>query len=188
MPLEIDATQLARLERDLRRVAGRKGQREVVRALRDTRRRTGTSVGRDVRTQYAIKARVLSSRLRLSPVDPSRLQFTLRATGRGLNAIEFGTPRQTKKGVAVTFEKGKRTTISSAFIQRGSASGKPLVLIRKYSGGRPVGRYPVRSVWGPTAKQMVDQPRRLDRMEGTFADQLEAQLDRRLLRILRRGS
>lgn len=137
---------LRRLERDLKPARLRKiVHRAGSTALRDMR----SEASKRVRQRKRIKAKVVRSALNLErprrsePI--SRARWTLGVTGKPVKLSAY-PHRQTKRGVSVTVNKGKRTVVRSAFVTTVGAGhrgifrrrGKARLPITELLGSRPV--------------------------------------------------
>lgn len=178
MPFTIDDRAIKSLVRDLDTL-DRRGRREIERAVVDTRRRTLAESSRDIRRQYAIKVSPLKKNLRAEALG--RLGFRIVGSPKSQNITDFTGTRQLKrKGLVFAVERGQTVNIPHGFIRNGKA------FKRVSRNGKIVGRLPIRGVTGPTAADMLAQPRRLSHLDRYVRETLFSILDRRYLRLLDR--
>lgn len=121
--------------------------RAAKRAGRDALRTAKTDAKREIRTRKAIRpARAAKSIRVFSPAGVQTLEgleWGVRVYGNGFPLIDYGA-RQTKKGVSVKINVGKRVLIKSAFIAT-MANGHRGVFVRK---GKT--RFPIKELYSST--------------------------------------
>lgn len=151
------------------------------RATGTLRRRMPVAARRDIQQEYNLTASRINKGLTATAIEGG-VQIT--GSSRGIGLLQFGA-RQTRKGVTYAIKRGQRQLEESAFIQvpaKARASG-PQVFVRKYQGGKRVGRYPIVREFGPQIAQMLRRPDRRDRLVEVQTDILQAEI-RRLLGTL----
>ena len=164
---------------------GAKGARVQKQALQDARRRTLTFVNRDIRDEFTLKSRTVSSMLRSPPVRDD--SFTVTALRRGLG-IENFQARVTKKGVsAKIYRRGARRLYKSAFRNAMLGQGVP-IFEREIEAGKRVWRLGIERVYGPTVSYMLDNDDRLDRIQDFTSRRLFTELRRRYQRLIQNGA
>lgn len=144
--------------KELAALTGRGIERAIVRALkmagRDALRATRAEAKRGVRSRVRIRAGYLADRaLPLAFARGERLDglvWTLGVSGREVPLGEYPR-RQTKRGVSVEVQRGRRAVIQSAFLAKGKGARERVFL-------RPgKARYPMGHRLGPSvADSMAD--------------------------------
>jgi len=155
--VSVDSKEVRELEKSLGITAPKELKKSMRRAISRTRVGTRQEASKQVRTVYNIA----SSRFKQGVVltRPDYRAFSFRLIGKkkpiGLAAFTAGRPRNTKAGVTVAVEKGKRKLIKKAFIAR-SPNGTKQVFTRYIQKGQPPSpRLPIRSLKGPSASDMM---------------------------------
>lgn len=122
-------------------------------AVQRALRKAGSTAQRDmrseaskrVRARKAIKARYIKPALRLSRADPNATEWALEILGDPVPLAAY-PHRQTKKGVSVEVNKGKRTLVKRSFVATMKSGHKGVfqrkgtarLPIRELVGSRPV--------------------------------------------------
>lgn len=168
---------------------GKAGERAQHQAIADSKRRIKAEASRDIRSQYAVRVAEINSRLRVQGLG--RDAFVLKAGLSPIGLINFGSARQTKKGVAVTIDKQRgRELRRSAFIRdiRGNKVFKRSKASQSSSGfdsaGRDrLGRLPIQRQFGPGVGDMLSRPDRIRRLAAFVENQLRRALRSRLNKL-----
>uniref|UniRef100_A0A6M3J2P2 Putative minor tail protein n=1 Tax=viral metagenome TaxID=1070528 RepID=A0A6M3J2P2_9ZZZZ len=109
----------------------------------------------------------------------STLSGKLVSTGKPVGLIEFKA-RQTKKGTGFQVKKtGKRTVISSAFIQT-SNTAKNVFIRKRISGKKRVARLPIERLSGPRIQDIYAKPEIYDATRGSGLARMAKEFDRLL--------
>lgn len=151
------------------------------RALGTLRRRWPVIARRDIQTEYALSARRvregISVRTALEGIE-------LVGVARGVGLRNFGT-RKSAEGLSYTALRGKRGFRRQGFENR--YRGTPIAFERTpISGGKRVPRTPIRRLYGPSLAQMLRKGDRPERVGQGGLAVITAEIDRQLLRSLRR--
>ena len=88
----------------------------LARALNHTIAKGKTEASRQIRSVYALKAAKVNEAMKVSKAYATNPIAKINARITPLSLMNFGSPRQTKRGVAVTVIKGQRKTIRGAFM------------------------------------------------------------------------
>ena len=89
----------------------------TARAINHTIAKGKTEASRQIRSVYNIKAKEVGKAISITKSTRTSLEGSINISGSPMPIIAF-SPRQTRKGVAVTIKKGSRKVIQRAFIQR----------------------------------------------------------------------
>ncbi|MGO1069579.1 hypothetical protein [Lysobacter sp. CA199] len=151
------------------------------RALGTLRRRWPVIARRDIQTEYALSAQ--RTRAGIS-VRTTREGVELVGVARGVGLANFGA-RKTADGLTYSARRGKRGFRRSGFTSQ--YRGTPIAYERTpISGERRVPRTPIQRLYGPSLAQMLRKGDRPERMGQAGLDVITAEIDRLLLRSLRR--
>jgi hypothetical protein len=154
------------------------GQR---RALGTLRRRWPVIARRDIQTEYALSAQRIRAGI---SVRSTREGVELVGVARGVGLANFGA-RKTADGLTYSARRGGRGFRRGGFKNR--YRGIPIAYERTpISGDRRVPRTPIQRLYGPSLAQMLRKGDRPERMGQAGMDVLTAEIDRLLLRSLRR--
>lgn len=88
----------------------------TARAINHTIAKGKTEASRQIRSVYNIKAKEVGKAISITKSTRTSLEGSINISGSPMPIVAF-SPRQTRKGVAVTIKKGSRKTIQRAFIQ-----------------------------------------------------------------------
>ena len=151
------------------------------RALGTLRRRWPVIARRDIQTEYALSAQRVRAGL---SVRTTREGVELVGVARGVGLRNFGT-RKTSTGLSYSAVRGKRGFRRSGFQNR--YRGAEIAFVRTpTSGDKRVPRTPILRLYGPSLAQMLRKGDRPERMAQAGLDVISADIDRLLLRSLRR--
>ncbi|MGO1069726.1 hypothetical protein [Lysobacter sp. CA199] len=151
------------------------------RALGTLRRRWPVIARRDIQTEYALSARRIRAGL---SVRTTREGIELVGVARGVGLANFGA-RQIKQGLSYSALRGRRGVRRSGFRTR--YRGTPIAYVRTpISGDKRVPRTPVLRLYGPSLAQMLRKGDRPERMGQAGLNVITDEIDRLLLRSLRR--
>jgi len=143
--VQIDRSQIAALENSEFKAALKRALRKAgATAQRDMK----SDASRRIRARKALKVRYISRALSLgrpSGGDVSNFSWALNVSGERVPLIAYPL-RQTKKGVSVQINKGKRTLIKRSFVATMKSGhkgvfqrkGKERLPIKELHGSRPV--------------------------------------------------
>ncbi|MEH6413881.1 hypothetical protein [Pseudomonas sp. CGJS7] len=151
------------------------------RALGTLRRRWPVIARRDIQTEYALSAQRIRAGL---SVRTTREGVELMGVARGVGLRNFGT-RKTPMGLSYSAVRGKRGFRRSGF--QNCYRGAEIAFVRTPTAGdKRVPRTPVVRLYGPSLAQMLRKGGRPERMAQAGLDVITADIDRLLLRSLRR--
>ncbi|ALN88541.1 hypothetical protein LC55x_5295 [Lysobacter capsici] len=151
------------------------------RALGTLRRRWPVIARRDIQAEYALSAQRIRAGV---SVRTTREGVELVGVARGVGLRNFGT-RKTEDGLSYSALRGKRGFRRKGFESR--YRGTPIAFERTpISGDKRVPRTPIRRLYGPSLAQMLRKDDRPERMAQAGLDVITAEIDRLLLRSLRR--
>ena len=178
--VSVDSSEVRELEKIFGTTAPKALKKALRRSLRRTRTGARTQASKKVREEYAVKAGRLKNDIVLTRPNFSNFSFSIIGRKKPIGLTNFGRPRQTKAGVSVAVEKGKRKLIKRAFIARG-VNGNTQVFTRFVRKGQPPsGRLPIRSLKGPSASDMFTGAE-VDETVAEFAqDKFLTELERNL--------
>lgn len=153
------------------------------RALGTLRRRWPVIARRDIQTEYALSAQRIRAGL---SVRTTREGTELVGVARGVGLRNFASKRSADdRGLNFTALRGKRGFRRSGFHRR--HGGADIAFVRApISGDKRVPRTPILRLYGPSLAQMLRKNDRPERMAQAGLDVITAELDRLLLRSLRR--
>lgn len=145
------------------------------RALNKTARTGRTQAGRLIRQEAPLKAGTVRKQLKVRRATKRALESAVEARYKPIPAHEF-KPRQTRKGVTVTFNKKRgRTLLPSAFIATGQSGETVFKRV-----GRS--RLPIKKQFGPPITAYFS--RNLEALVQLSDDVLERNLEHETLFIL----
>ncbi|ALN83062.1 hypothetical protein [Lysobacter antibioticus] len=151
------------------------------RALGTLRRRWPVIARRDIQTEYALSAQRIRAGI---SVRTTREGVELIGVARGVGLMNFSARRVTE-GLTYSARRGTRGLRRSGFKTR--YRGTPIAYERTpISGDKRVPRTPIRRLYGPSLAQMLRKGDRPERMGQAGLDVITAEIDRLLLRSLRR--
>jgi hypothetical protein len=141
----------------LRSLSGRDVNAAANRAINRAATTLKSDASREVRQSYALKARYVGGRtIDVQRSSPSTLTALIRVKGGQIPISQFGSPRQTKKGVTVTVRKGKgRDFYPRAFFAILRGGQREVYWRAKGSAGKLVPRGPLRILLGPSVAQIA---------------------------------
>ena len=171
MPLRIDDAPLRRLGREFARLAA-DSPKQIRQAVGSIRRAADAETGRAIREVYNVKLSGVKSGVDVSAGD---LSVLMSAEPRPISATQFAGTRQTAKGLRLQVLKGGR----AAVIRRGFISkNKRVPFIRETDK-----RLPIRKATGPSAADMLANPRVRKTLIRTLGDRAVKELERRVLKL-----
>ncbi|MBT2748578.1 MULTISPECIES: hypothetical protein [unclassified Lysobacter] len=153
------------------------------RALGTLRRRWPVIARRDIQTEYALSAQRIRAGI---SVRTTREGVELVGVARGVGLRNFASKRSADdRGLNFTALRGKRSFRRSGFHRR--HAGTDVAFVRTpISGDERVPRTPIVRLYGPSLAQMLRKGDRPNRMAQAGLDVITADIDRLLLRSLRR--
>lgn len=153
------------------------------RALGTLRRRWPVIARRDIQTEYALSAQRIRAGLSVRTTCEG---VELVGVARGVGLRNFASKRSADdRGLNFTALRGKRGFRRSGFHRR--HGGADIAFVRTpVSGDKRVPRTPIIRLYGPSLAQMLRKGDRPDRMAQAGLDVITAEIDRLLLRSLRR--
>ena len=153
------------------------------RALGTLRRRWPVIARRDIQTQYALPAQRIRAGI---SVLTTREGVELVGAARGVGLRNFASKRSADdRGLDYTAVRGRRSFKRSGFHRR--HGGADIAFERTpIAGPKRVPRTPIRRLYGPSLAQMLRKGDRPERMGQAGLDVITAEIDRLLLRSLRR--
>lgn len=162
--------------------------RDARRALTSVRRATNTEVSRAITESYTVPKRVLGSALRASNVDTATLSFTITGSRAPIGLHHFDHLASPMFGVSVRVQKdGGAGRLPGAFKLNvanfgggGGSTGR--IFIRAQRNGKRVARLPIKALFGPSAADMMINPKVSDRIVAFAATKLSAEIER-LVRV-----
>lgn len=170
---------IARLEASSKNFA-----RDARRALVSVRRSSQTEAGRAVLEQYTVNRKSVRSALKLSGVDATRLSFTLRASRAPIGLQNFEHIASPMFGVSVrALKSGGGKRLPHAFKANvgnfgggGGSTGR--IFQRAIKGGKRVARLPIKALFGPSAADMMNNPKVSTRIVTFAGNKLSAEIAR----------
>lgn len=153
------------------------------RALGTLRRRWPVIARRDIQTEFALTAARIRTGL---SVRTTASGVELVGVARGVGLRNFASKRSADdRGLDYTAVRGRRSFKRSGFHRR--HGGAEIAFERTpISGPKRVPRTPIRRLYGPSLAQMLRKGDRPERMGQAGLDVITAEIDRLLLRSLRR--
>ena len=153
------------------------------RALGTLRRRWPVIARRDIQTEYALSAQRIRAGL---SVRTTREGVELVGVARGVGLRNFASKRSADdRGLNFTALRGQRGFRRSGFHRR--HAGTDIAFVRTLiSGDKRVPRTPIIRLYGPSLAQMLRKGDRPERMAQAGLDVIATDIDRLLLRSLRR--
>ncbi|ALN64573.1 hypothetical protein GLA29479_3722 [Lysobacter antibioticus] len=153
------------------------------RALGTLRRRWPVIARRDIQAEYTLSA--ARTRAGLS-VRTTASGMELVGVARGVGLRNFASKRSADdRGLDYTAVRGRRSFKRSGFHRR--HGGADIAFERTpIAGPKRVPRTPIRRLYGPSLAQMLRKGDRPERMGQAGLDVITAEIDRLLLRSLRR--
>lgn len=153
------------------KLAGGLAERIARESLRGAGDKTRTQVRRALREQMGVKTARVVTRSTRSYVTGGGLVYVIEGRGKGLPIEEFKGLRVTSKGVRAAPWNVMR------LFKRSFANGG-------YRARLGAERFPVRRLYGPSPAKEIVKDRSVEVFEETAPRELEAQLSRRLARLL----
>lgn len=121
MQIKIDTSKaIAELRRAFDALSEDQVDKASSRAINRTLAKGKTHAGRSIRELYAVKLVGINRAIELEKSSPSKLEGAIVATRKPIPLKEFGSPRQTRRGVSLSIYKGSRVEIAKAFMPKGS--------------------------------------------------------------------
>ncbi|MGO1003286.1 hypothetical protein [Lysobacter sp. CA196] len=153
------------------------------RALGTLRRRWPVIARRDIQTEYALSAQRIRAGI---SVRTTREGVELVGVARGVGLRNFASKRSADdRGLDYTAVRGRRSFKRSGFHRR--HDGADIAFERTpVAGAKRVPRTPIRRLYGPSLAQMLRHGDRPERMGQVGLDVIAAEINRLLLRSLRR--
>lgn len=201
MSLQIDFSEIRKLQKRLEDVAGSKFQRGMRRAFNSTIRGSKTEAKRAIASRYNISQKRIAKDLRITKVKISDLEFTVEGDRQPPTLASFSGTSERKTGVgARLLKKGGRKLYRGAWLGQGLAGerlGGPRLALRRIKGkakrrttkGRYAGtgilRQPIAALYGPSIGAMLEHDQTVERLVSFAADKYEAELLRQLKVALR---
>lgn len=177
--LEIDDSDLRKLELQLSRLAPAEINRRLPRVVRATAKGSITPTSKKVRELYTIKAGPLKKRIAVRDVNVADRSFVLRGFKSTIGIRNFSAS-QNKRGVSVRVLKGSaRTQLRAAFGPASGLNANPVFFTRLSPRGEPLPfrevragsnrgkvKQQLRAIKGPSAADMLNR----DEVESAIAD------------------
>lgn len=173
--IELDDTEARKtLTRQARELSDKAIRRAETRGLNRALRGARTELSREVRKEYRLKSRTISDAVGLERASASdRIPTaTLTVTQKPIPLVQYGSPRQVRKGVSVTIRKGQRQTVQSAFIV--DSRGAQAYLREGKS------RLPIRRLYGPSVRQLA--PEAIERSAPRVNQRVSTEIERAVQR------
>ena len=129
-----------------------------------------------IRENYSIKASAVTKAMKLEKSTPSTLRAAVIATGKRISYLHFPGTKQTRLGVVVRVQRGKKKLIPHAFIADIPVKGdKSFSFATSSQVFRRVGksRLPIKATRGPAVAQMFGAGRTIQAMEKTVNENLD---------------
>ena len=173
------------------KLGGAATQRAVNAALNRAGVAMKTRAAKLVTSEFALKAsQVKADELQLSKASGAKTSVDLTVRGKRIPLLNFGSPSQSPRtpGTRVTIRRGAgRQLYRGAFITR--VRGGPAVFWRQLaSGAVRVPRGPVDSLTGPSVKQILATPERIETIKKAGLDTFVSRFQHEIARIVaRRG-
>jgi hypothetical protein len=182
MDLSIDANGVLDTARGISAVPAKLAMAQR-RALGTLRRRWPVIARRDIQTEYALSAARIRAGL---GVRNTAEGVELVGVARGVGLRNFASKRSADdRGLDYTAVRGRRSFKRSGFHRR--HGGADIAFERTpVAGAKRVPRTPIRRLYGPSLAQMLRKGDRPERMGQAGLDVITAEIDRLLLRLLRR--
>lgn len=194
--LRIDSGQLREYEALLKampQAANQAARQAINRTLSFAR----TRVVRAASAAYTLPAKTIRAKVHITrPQSGAWPEGRIKITAsKGVPLVEFQHKprllsselrRRPKHGVAVrVLRKGAYQQIAGAFKARGEGRGRPYIGWRARRGGRPVGRYPVHQLYGPSMATIGANA--IDAAEAAVAAHFERRFEISLQFVLQKG-
>ncbi len=128
-----------------------------------------TAISKDARQKYNLKVATVNKFVKVG--RGKGRTAVIKISSRGIGLGNYGAI-QKREGVSVKVIKPRgRKVIKSAFIQT-MASGHVGVFVRKVIGGSKVGRYPIKYLYGPSAREIFKIKNTLPLVKKIVAEKL----------------
>jgi hypothetical protein len=168
----IDSRQLTQLRAKLESVS-KNSKRDMGRALSSTQRSTRTETTKATADAYTAGKQRVGKNTRVSKVDTNGLFFTITGLREPIQLQEYRHTASKRNGVTATVKKGSGAQrLPTAFkVTAGNFGGggaKKRIFMRARTGNGQVGRLPIKSLFGPSVADMLNNPALQERV-GTFA-------------------
>lgn len=142
-----------------------------------------TALGREIRSEYTVKARTARSAINTRRVkSPGSTQAEILVRGGNLLASEFSLRPKTdttggrRKAVRLGIRKGGVQRVDRGFVSRG-------VLLRR----KGFSSYPIEPVFGPAVPGMAANEHVVDAVQSDFKETYERRLEHEISRLINKG-